>query len=268
LAKPLVKARFRPKVVAVGKPASFHQQLIAKLRKLLRSRQHVPGSQFLTEREIAERFQTSRPTANKALSSLVSEGLLEFRQGAGTFVRESVLDYDLQRLVSFTDKARAAGKEPGTQVIAFQKLTAAEAPQEVLQALKLTAHEPLLYIERVRLADEQPVIYERRHVVARHCPGMTKTDAKGSLYAFWTTKCKLTLSGAEESIRAVNATKAQAAQLGIPANTACLLVIATGFLEGGAPLWHEETLYRSDVYEFRNQLGGVTGPKPALGRMR
>ena len=252
----------------MSKPASFHQQLIAKLRKLLRSRQFVPGTQFLTEREIAERFETSRPTANKALSSLVSEGLLEFRQGAGTFVRESVLDYDLQRLVSFTDKARAAGKDPGTKVIAFQRLTAAEAPQEVLQALKLTAHEPLLYIERVRLADEQPVIYERRHVVARHCPGMTKTDAKGSLYAFWTKKCKLTISGADESIRAVNATKAQATQLDIPANTACLLVIATGFLEGGVPLWHEETLYRSDVYEFRNQLGGVSGPKPALGRMR
>ena len=251
----------------MGKPASFHQQLIAKLRKLLRSRQFVPGAQFITEREIAERFQTSRPTANKALNSLVSEGLLEFRQGAGTFVRESVLDYDLQRLVSFTDKARAAGKEPGTQVIAFQKLTGAEAPQEVLQALKLTANEPLLYIERVRVADEQPVIYERRHVLARYCPGMTKTNAKGSLYAFWTTKCKLALSGAEESIRAVNATKAQAAQLGIPANTACLLVIATGFLEGGASLWYEETLYRSDVYEFRNQLGGVTGPKPARGRM-
>lgn len=71
----------------MSKPASFHQQLIAKLRKLLRSRQFVPGTQFLTEREIAERFETSRPTANKALSSLVSEGLLEFRQGAGTFVR-------------------------------------------------------------------------------------------------------------------------------------------------------------------------------------
>lgn len=252
----------------MGKPESFHQKLIAKLRKLLRSRQFVPGAQFLTEREIAERFQTSRPTANKVLSSLVSEGLLEFRQGAGTFVRESVLDYDLQRLVSFTDKALAAGKEPGTQVIAFQKLTAADAPAEVALALKLSANEPLLYIERVRLADGQPVIYERRHITARHCRGMTKTDAKGSLYAFWTTKCKLTISGADESIRAVNATKSQAAQLDIPTKTACLLVIATGFLEGGTPLWHEETLYRSDVYEFRNQLGGVTGPKPAQGRMR
>ena len=252
----------------MGKPASFHQELIAKLRKLLRSRQFVPGAQFLTEREIAERFATSRPTANKALSSLVSQGLLEFRQGAGTFVRESVLDYDLQRLVSFTDKARAAGKEPSTQVLAFQKLRAADVSDEIVQALKLTANESLLYIERLRLADGQPVIYERRHVVARHCPAMTKTDARSSLYAFWTAKCKLTISGANESIRAVNATKSQATQLGVTTNAACLLVIATGILEGGIPLWYEETIYRSDVYEFRNQLGGFSMPKPAVGRMR
>lgn len=248
--------------------ASFHEQLVGKLRKLLRGRQFVPGVKFLTEREIAERFGTSRPTANKALSSLVSTGLLEFRQGAGTFVRESVLDYDLQRLVSFTEKAAAAGKKPGTRVIALRRLSAADAPMAAAQALKVASAEPLLYLERVRLADGQPVIYERRHVVARLCTGLTKKEAEGSLYRFWTTKCRLVISGADESIRAVNASSSQASALGISAGTACLLVIATGFLEGGTPLWHEETLYRSDVYEFRNQLGGVAGPRPAQGRMR
>lgn len=252
----------------MAKTASLHEQLIEKLRKLLRSRQFVPGAKFLTEREIAERFDTSRPTANKALSSLVSTGLLEFRQGAGTFVRGSVLDYDLQHLVSFTEKAKAAGKKPGTQVIALQKLSAADAPAAVAQTLRASPDEPLLFLERLRFADGQPVIYERRHVVARFCTGMTKSDAKGSLYGYWTTKCHLAISGADESIRAVNASATQAAALGIPPNTACLLVVATGFLEGGVPLWYEETLYRSDAYEFRNQLGGVSGPKPAQGRMR
>lgn len=252
----------------MAKTASFHEQLIEKLRKLLRSRQFVPGAKFLTEREIAERFDTSRPTANKALSSLVSTGLLEFRHGAGTFVRGSVLDYDLQHLVSFTEKAKAAGKKPGTQVIALQKISADDAPANVAQTLHASPDEPLLYLERLRLADGQPVIYERRHVVARFCTGMTKADTKGSLYGYWTTKCHLAISGADESIRAVNASSAQASALGIPPNTACLLVVATGFLEGGVPLWYEETLYRSDAYEFRNQLGGVSGSKPAQGRMR
>lgn len=244
--------------------ASFHQQLIEKLRKLLRGRQFAPGSRFLTEREIAERFKTSRPTANKALSSLVSAGLLEIRQGAGTFVRESVLDYDLQHLVSFTDKAKAAGKEPGTKVVTLEKVSA----PEIAAAMHLKPDEPLWLLERVRLADGQPVIFERRHVVASLCPRLTKTEAKGSLYAFWTQKCGLSIAGASEVIRAVNANKVQAAHLGLREGVACLQVVATGLLADGKVLWHEETLYRSDVYEFRNQLGGLTSPKPAVGAMR
>jgi len=252
----------------MSKDATFHQQLIEKLRALIRGRGFAPGTQFLTEREIAARFETSRPTANKALSSLVSEGLLEFRQGAGTFVRESVLDYDLQRLVSFTDKARAAGRKPGTEVITFQKLKAADAPADVTAALQVSAQEPLLHLERVRLADAQPVIYEHRYVIAKHCPGMTRTDAKGSLYGFWTTKCQLTLSGAEEIIHAVNATKTQAARLQVPVGTACFLIIATGYINGNEPLWREQTLYRADVYEFRNRIGGAAVSGPALGQIR
>lgn len=247
---------------------TFHQQLIEKLRALIRTEDFVPGSQFLTEREVAGRFKTSRPTANKALSSLVSAGLLEVRRGAGTFVRESVLDYDLERLVSFTDKARAVGKKPGTELVEYRKLTAAEAPPAVVQSLHISADEPLIYMERIRLADQKPVIYERRHVVAKFCPKMTRTDAKGSLYTCWTEKCGLTITGAEEIIHAVNATKAQAARLKIPAGTACFQIIATGHTAGDKPLWHEETLYRADVYEFRNRISGLSASHSAMGRMK
>lgn len=246
---------------------TFHQQLIEKLRALIREGKMQPGQKFLTEREIAERFETSRPTANKALSSLVSEGLLEVRRGAGTFLRDSLLDYDLERLVSFTDKARAVGKEPGTRVLEYRRVKADEAPAGVVKQLGVSADAILVYMERVRLADGRPVIYEKRHVVAALCDSMGKADAKGSLYACWTHKCGLVISGADEVIHAVNATKAQAAHLGVPAGTACFKILATGYVSGGQALWHEETVYRADVYEFRNRIGGLSGNRAAMGRI-
>ncbi len=248
--------------------ATFHQQLIQQLRDLIRSRQFAPGAQFLTEREIAGRFDTSRPTANKALSSLVAEGLLEFRKGAGTFVREGVLDYDLQRLVSFTDKALAAGKKPHTRVLEYKRMAARLAPEAVRTALQAAAGETLIYMERLRLADGQPVIFERRHVVERWCSGMTKADARGSLYACWTDKCGLVITGADEVIRAVNATGPLAQRLAVPEGAACFQIIATGFAPEDQPLWHEETWYRSDLYEFRNQIGGVAAARSAVGSIR
>jgi len=65
----------------------MYQQINKRLR-LLVGREYTFGQQFPTEREIVERFAVSRATANKALASLVSEGLLEFRKGIGTFVRQ------------------------------------------------------------------------------------------------------------------------------------------------------------------------------------
>jgi len=248
--------------------ATFHQNLVEDLRALIRARDFAPGSKFITERDIAERFKTSRPTANKALSSLVSQGLLEVRRGAGTFVRESVLDYDLERLVSFTDKALAAGKKPGTTLLEYHKLPAAEAPHIVIQSLRVQAKDTLIYMERIRLADGKPVIYEQRHVVAGLCPKISRSDAKGSLYGFWTEKCGIEISGAEEVIHAVNANKAQAAHLQIPVGTACFQIVATGFANGEKPLWHETTLYRADVYEFRNRISGLTASRSAMGRIK
>jgi GntR family transcriptional regulator len=249
------------------KDGTIHQKLIDILRALMRSGAYEPGSQFLTEREIAERFRTSRPTANKALSSLVSEGLLEVRRGAGTFVREAVLDYDLERLVSFTDKARAVGMMPGTELLAFCKLAASDSPPHMVRSLGVSENDELIYMERIRMADRKPVIYERRHVVGALCEAMTRADCKGSLYAYWTEKCGLTITGADEVIHAVNATKTQAAHLRISPGTACFQIIATGFVAGDRPLWHEETLYRADAYEFRNRISGIAGTRAAMGRI-
>ena len=244
---------------------TLHQHIIAELRALISAGKFAPGEKFLSEREIAELFQTSRPTANKALSSLVSEGVLEMRPGSGAFVRESVLDYDLECLVSFTDKVRAAGMEPTTKLLEFRKLPASDAPASVRESLLADGSDELIYLERIRLAGGKPVIYESRHVVAALCQSMSREDAQGSLFAFWTAKCGLSIT-AEEVIHAVSASEAQAAHLRIAAQVPCFQIVTTGFVEDDRLLWHDVALYRADMCEFRHHIGGNSGRRPGVGR--
>ena len=241
----------------------IYVQLNDLLRSLLASGQFAPGQQFLTEREVCGRFDVSRATANKALSNLVAEGILEFRKGVGTFVRRCALDYDLAALVSFTEKARAAGREPSTRMLEFCTLLASKAPAEVGRALSVGDDEHLHYIERLRLADGAPVILERRHVVARLCPALSVDDLAGSLYAAWTERYDLELGGAEQVIRAVALARGDAELLNVEEGAAALEVRCVGWLVGGEPLWNERTLYRSDVYEIRNRLGPLRSAGPA-----
>jgi GntR family transcriptional regulator len=233
----------------------MYQQLNQLLRGLVSSGEFGTGAKFLTERQVSERFGVSRATANKALSSLVSEGLLEFRKGVGTFVRGRSMDYNLRALISFTDEALAAGKRPSTRVLRFSNMATAEAPEEVAAAL--TTGDRLFYMERLRLADGVPVILERRWVAAALCAGLAPSDAQGSVYTVWTTRYGLDIAGASQRIRAVNIKGADARALEVPAGSAGLLVTSVGYLAGGRPLWFERTLYRGDTYEFHNTLGGV-----------
>src|SRR5581483_10712039 len=188
-------------------------------------------------------------------------------KGVGTFVRPGVLDYDLGALVSFTGKAAAAGKKPGTRVLAFAPAPASELPAPVAVALRLRPDDPVYRIERLRLADGVPVILERRVVVADLCPGLTRADLESSLYGLWTDRYKLEIAGAEQTIRAAALQGPDAKALGVPAGTAALVVRSVGVLRGDRPLWWERTLYRGDAYAFRNRLGPIRSARPAAGEL-
>jgi len=238
-----------------------YQQLNDLLQELIRSGAFKAGQQFLTEREVAERFGVSRVTANKALSHLVVAGVLEFRKGVGTFLREGVLDYDLQSLMSFTRRARLAGKQPETKVLRFERSRGREMAASARDALRVGDSDPVYYFERLRLADGEPIILERRYLVGRFCPGLTKAQLKGSLYELLTRQYGLAITGADQIIRAVSLSTEEAAKLHEPTGSAALLVHAVGRAE--EPLWLEDTLYRADRYEFHNALGTSKRQQPA-----
>lgn len=248
----------------VKEPIYF--QLNGQLRQMIVSGECRVGSKFLTERQISERFGVSRPTANKALSNLVSEGLLEFRKGVGTFVRGRPIDYNLRALVSFTEEAIEAGRKPSTSVLLFQQVQAGDVLDDVPEILHAAPDSALYYMERLRLADGVPVILEKRYVVGRHCLGLRETDVGGSLYQLWTGRFGLAIEGADESIRAVNLRGADARILEVRDGAAGMLVTSVGYLIGGEPLWSERTLYRGDAYEFRNRLGGLQPAGRAPGK--
>jgi GntR family transcriptional regulator len=252
-------------MVLVRQP--IYQQLNGALRLLLGSGEFKTGARFLTEREVSQRFEVSRATANKALSNLVSEGVLEFKKGVGTFVRGGILDYDLGSLVSFTGKAASAGKKPSTRVLSFRRGPASEIAPGIADALKVRAADPVYQVERLRLADGVPVILERRVIVAELCPGLTRADLSGSLYALWTGRFRLEIAGADQTIRATALGEKDAALLGVPPGAAGLLVRSLGVLGENRPLWWERTLYRGDAYAFRNRLGPIQTARPAAGEL-
>ncbi len=69
------------------KPKRISDQVFDQLRELIFRGEFKTGEQILTERELAEAFGVSRTSVRDAINKLVVMGLLEQKQGQGTFVR-------------------------------------------------------------------------------------------------------------------------------------------------------------------------------------
>lgn len=68
------------------KPRRISDQVFEQLKDLIFRGRLKPGEQLMTERELAQALGVSRPTVREAINKLVAIGLLEQRQGQGTFV--------------------------------------------------------------------------------------------------------------------------------------------------------------------------------------
>ncbi len=228
----------------------IYQQLNEILRDLIRRGEFGQGAKFLTEREICTRFEVSRATANKALSNLVSEGVLEFRKGVGTFVRGPGDARDFATLNSFTTNVAASGRKPGTRVLRFRRIKGRDADRDAAASLRVGDEDELYSIVRLRLADGVPMILERRYIVSRFCPGLTREALAGSLFAELQTY-GLRVVGSDEAIQAVIIKGDDARLLKLSDEGAGFLVTTIGYLDGDVPLWWERTLHRPDGFELR-----------------
>lgn len=107
-----------------------------------------PGTALPSEPALAEQFGVSRATLREAMRGFEDRGLIERRQGVGTYVRPKVIDAGLEELVSIETLASQIGLEVtmGDLQIIKRKRTEDE-PGDV----------EVLEISRVIMTDNQPV---------------------------------------------------------------------------------------------------------------
>lgn len=236
----------------------LYVQLKQILKELVTSDEFRAGDKFLTERQISERFDVSRVTANKALASLVAEGILSFRKGIGTFIADTTPDSRFPGvLMSFTNKTLAAGKKPSTRVLGFSRIAASEMPPHVAARFHVAGDERIVTCERLRLADEVPMILERHFFRARLLPDLSEADVATSVYDMLTKKYKQIPSAVDETIRTMAISGCNAELLSVPEGTPGFLMFFMPLNEEDQPIYFAEVLYRGDTFEFHNRIGPI-----------
>jgi GntR family transcriptional regulator len=233
----------------------LYQQLYEAVRGDVLSSRLKPGDLLPSEAEMAERFAVSSVTVRQALDMLHKEGLIYRQRGRGTFVAHPRLDQNLMRIVSFTQDMPTRGFSPSSRVLGSSVIP---APPEMADRLLIEPGEELARLERLRLADDEPMGIEQSHLIHRFCLGILERHnyAVHSLREALERDYGIRTARAKQTIRAISAPARVARWLEVQPNAAVLFIERVTYSQDDVPIEFLSIYYRGDRYALYNELNG------------
>lgn len=201
-----------------------------------------------TESQLENTYKVSRITIRKAIEELVKDGVVEKKQGIGTFVSKQKISYNANFIASLTQCLAKENIKLTTHSIFFELI---EGKHFVKDKLKC---EDLLCIKRVRLLKETPFALITNYFDLKKVPNIDKKFKIESLYEFLSLEYNIELQSANESIEAVGATKNQAMQLHVKEGFPLLSLKRLAYNNKNIPIEYSQLLIRSDMYQHNLTL--------------
>lgn len=230
----------------------YYLQLKEILHRSIKKGELKPGQLLPPERELCKRHQVSRITIRKALDLLMQEGFIFREQGRGTFVSKPPLEQPTQ-IISFTEQMESRGLSPSTRVLETGILPVSK---EIGEYLALSPNEEVVFVKRLRLADNEPVALESSYLPYRFYPQILSENLTGSLTKITEQKYHLRLKRAAQVVKAEPVFDEVAKILEVEPGTPALYIQRIAFLADNRPAEFLKAYYRGDRYELTMELKG------------
>ncbi len=243
-------------------PMPLYYQVSEAIRQRIAQDIYQPGQPIPTEIQLQEEFNVSRETIRKAVSNLVTEGLIDKVRGKGTFVAQPKIVHRIGSIYGSTEEIVARGRIPGTT---FLEKSEFSPPDNMRQEMGLKASQLVAKVKRLRCADNKPVAILTSYLPLDLVPNITRTEfIDGSLYKTLEGVYHLILSEADEVIEAGSVGEQEAGLLKIKKNSPILVVKRLTFLDNLRVIEKLMAFYRSDVFKYQVKLKGMVKVFPPI----
>lgn len=235
-------------------PMPLYQQVKRFILDRVERREWSVGQPIPSEHELCAILGVSRATVVRALTDLVHMGVLERRQGRGTYVAAPKVDHGPFNLQSFTEEMAERGLAAAAQVL---DCAVQVPPHDVCAALRLAPDEAVVRIRRIRFAQPgEPMGVQEAHLPALLVPGLAaRADAlRGSLYAILRDTYGLTPTRAIETVHPVMLREEEAHLLQCARNQPAFAVERITFDADGRPVELVRSRMRGDRYRYVLEL--------------
>ena len=232
-------------MTSIPKYLMIAQQLMGAIR----SGELSAGARVPSENELIAEHGVSNTTARKALNYLDSRGWIQRERGRGSFVSSQNVHLSLDRILDFTTNAIRSGAVPSTRILDVR--VGHETPIVRMAGGTFAIEGGVCRVERLCLANDVPIMLERRYVSTAVCPGIEQMDLSGNLYELYERHFELTLDYVQQDLSVVALDSGRTMGLfqlekPIPA----IRVQGATLAADGRLVELEEAFYRSDRHRF------------------
>lgn len=225
-----------------------YEQIAYDVRRKIIQGVYQKNEQLPLEREMEATYGVSRITIKRAIDTLVNEGFVVKRRGAGTFVKDfdpTDLSEGTANFQGFTE--RFANSQVSSDVLVF---TIELASEEVAEKMRITATDFVYHIERTRFVDKKPMTYQISFIPINLLMGLRIDNVTDSLFQFARDVGGVKIQSAHRNLSAVMPTEVEQKALKITAGTPLLQIESQVFLDTGQIFEYELSKYRSDRYTY------------------
>ena len=243
------------KEIAVDRSSSTpaYLQLKNVLEHLVLEGRIPPGATLPSERTLAARLNLSRMTVRRALEGLVAAGVVEPRQGAGTFVRSSTVNQHVEGLASFSDEVASMGLVAGATLVAIEQFPAGEV---VARSLDIDPGTTILRVLRLRSVDGEPFEVQDAYLPPRFLRlSIVDLTQSGSLYSTLDSQFGARPLRAVQSVGARMATTSEARYLKLTRDVPVVVKQRVTYGLDERPMEFVMCAARSDKYRLLFELG-------------
>ncbi|KAA9000518.1 GntR family transcriptional regulator [Affinibrenneria salicis] len=137
---------------------SLYQQIADTLRQEINDGRYNPSGKLPSESELEKRFAVSRVTVRLALRHLTEQGLIERKQGKGSYVSGKKVAHGINIMRSFHESLRQQGLNASMRLLSKNNQPTSERLQRFFHATPT-----LTFIERLHLVDDEPIALGRSY---------------------------------------------------------------------------------------------------------
>lgn len=176
-----------------AKPLPVYLQISELLARQIKAGYWRKGERLPTEAELAQTLDVAVGTVRKALALLADQGVLERKQGSGTYVKQvagTQRIYELFRLELNTG--------PGLPTAHILDVSQHQRPAHIPAFNEGSA---LAWrVRRLRFLSQVPVALEEIWFDAQHCPQLKADDLGDSMYLFYQERFGVWISRVEDRL--------------------------------------------------------------------